>query len=218
MTDPGLVEFSISATAFDGHQWSISQWVVLEPGFYTTNTRLIVDPETIDYQNTQPEDELIKGYITPATDLRHWTGVFVPPVDVPVNYSLDPDCITDRFGNRRAYNDGPFNYFHTGLDLSACGNNLNIYASAPGIVVFSAPLTVRGTFTLIDHGWGIYSGYGHQAESLVTPGDFVEAGQLIGIIGDTGRVTGPHLHWEIWANGVQVQPLDWLSKVYPSTR
>ncbi|HOD06383.1 MAG TPA: M23 family metallopeptidase, partial [Anaerolineaceae bacterium] len=65
---------------------------------------------------------------------------------------------------------------------------------------------------------GIYSGYGHQSESYVKEGDIVEAGQLIGLIGNTGRVTGPHLHWEVWANGVQVQPLDWLAQSYPSTR
>jgi len=218
MADPGLVEFSLQVTTDNGENWGFDQWVILEAGYYTTNTRLIVDPATIDYENTQPEDELIKGFITPATETRYWDGLFLSPVDVPANYYLDPDCITDRFGNRRAYNDGPFDYYHTGLDLSACGNTLNIYTVAPGVVVFSGPLTVRGTYTLIDHGWGIYSGYGHQSESYVKEGDIVEAGQLIGLIGNTGRVTGPHLHWEVWANGVQVQPLDWLAQSYPSTR
>ncbi|HNN12886.1 MAG TPA: M23 family metallopeptidase, partial [Anaerolineales bacterium] len=76
-------------------------------------------------------------------------------------------------------------------------------------------LTVRGNATIIDHGWGVYSGFWHQEESYVSAGQYVEAGTLIGKIGGTGRVTGPHLHWELWVNGVQVDPLDWLSQPYP---
>jgi len=49
----------------------------------------------------------------------------------------------------------------------------------------------------------------------VKVGDKVTAGQLIGQIGSTGRVTGPHLHWEVWVNGIQVEPLDWLEITYP---
>jgi len=74
---------------------------------------------------------------------------------------------------------------------------------------------VRGNFTLIDHGWGVFSGYGHQLEMFVKEGDYVEAGQLIGFVGKTGRVTGPHLHWEIWVNGNQVNPTEWLDNQYP---
>jgi len=94
-------------------------------------------------------------------------------------------------------------------------NNLNIYAPAAGVVAYTGNLTVRGGATFIDHGQGIYSGFFHQAEMLVTEGDHVEAGDLIGIIGGTGRVTGPHLHWEIWANGVQINPVDWINNSYP---
>jgi murein DD-endopeptidase MepM/ murein hydrolase activator NlpD len=74
---------------------------------------------------------------------------------------------------------------------------------------------VRGNTTIIDHGWGIYTAYFHQAEIKVGVGDVVLPGQDIGTIGATGRVTGPHLHWEIWVNGVQVQPLSWLENIYP---
>jgi len=91
----------------------------------------------------------------------------------------------------------------------------DIYAPAPGVVVFSEKLSVRGNATIIDHGQGIYSGFWHQEESYVKVGDVVTAGQLIGKIGSTGRVTGPHLHWEIWVNGVQVDPLDWLDALIP---
>jgi murein DD-endopeptidase MepM/ murein hydrolase activator NlpD len=99
------------------------------------------------------------------------------------------------------------------VDYGVCAN-LNIYAPAPGVVVFAGPLTVRGNATIIDHGWGVYSGFYHQSEIKVKVGDKVEAGQLIGLIGGTGRVTGPHLHWDVFVNGIQVQPLDWLEKAF----
>jgi murein DD-endopeptidase MepM/ murein hydrolase activator NlpD len=68
---------------------------------------------------------------------------------------------------------------------------------------------------MIDHGWGVFTGYMHQAEILVDVGDRVEAGDLIGIMGRTGRVTGAHLHLEVWVGGVQVEPLDWLERPFP---
>jgi len=68
---------------------------------------------------------------------------------------------------------------------------------------------------MIDHGWGVYTGYMHQSEILVNVGDQVEAGQIIGKVGETGRVEGPHLHWEVWVGGIQVDPLDWLNNIYP---
>jgi murein DD-endopeptidase MepM/ murein hydrolase activator NlpD len=76
-------------------------------------------------------------------------------------------------------------------------------------------LTVRGNATIIDHGWGVYSGFYHQSKILVKVGDTVETGQIIGQIGATGRVTGPHLHWDLFVNGIQVNALDWLDRVYP---
>ena len=68
---------------------------------------------------------------------------------------------------------------------------------------------------MLDHGWGIYTVYGHQSETLVEVGQQVEAGQVIGRVGTTGRSTGPHLHWEVWAGGVQVDPQQWLTQTYP---
>jgi murein DD-endopeptidase MepM/ murein hydrolase activator NlpD len=68
---------------------------------------------------------------------------------------------------------------------------------------------------MIDHGWGIFSGYWHQSESFVQVGDTVEAGEVIGLVGATGRVTGAHLHWEVWVNQVQVNPMVWLEQNFP---
>jgi len=83
------------------------------------------------------------------------------------------------------------------------------------VVVFTGSLAVRGNATMIDHGWGVYSAYLHQTEFKVNVGDRVEAGQVIGLAGQTGRVAGPHLHFEILVGGVPVDPLDWMEQVFP---
>ena len=76
-------------------------------------------------------------------------------------------------------------------------------------------MDIRGLTTFIDHGQGVFSGYAHLSEILVEEGQFVNEGELIGLIGKTGRVTGPHLHWDIWVNGKQVDPFDWVYTQYP---
>ena len=68
---------------------------------------------------------------------------------------------------------------------------------------------------MVDHGWGVYTAYDHLSQILVQVNDLVQPGQLIGLGGETGRTTGPHLHWEVWAGGVQVNPAEWLEKAYP---
>ncbi|MHB0987740.1 MAG: LysM peptidoglycan-binding domain-containing M23 family metallopeptidase [Bellilinea sp.] len=204
---PGLTGIKVQVEAAGVDPFTIEQSILVESGFYVQDPPLYVDPETIDAVFTKPEDDRIREITTPATPDRYWVEIFKQPVD-------EPACIKSWYGNRRSYNGSPFDYFHSGVDYGVCAN-LNIYAPAPGRVVFSGELTVRGIATIIDHGWGIYSGMYHQSKTLVKVGDFVEAGQLIGEIGGTGRVTGPHLHWEVFANGIQVEPLDWLDHLYP---
>jgi murein DD-endopeptidase MepM/ murein hydrolase activator NlpD len=168
---------------------------------------LVVPPDTIDPAVTGPELDQIRSIVAPASPTRLWEGLFASPASFP-------DCFSSRFGSRRAYNGGPYDSFHSGLDFCG-GEGLPITAPADGTVVFAGPLTVRGNATIIDHGWGVYSGYWHQSEIGVKVGDHVSKGQQIGLVGGTGRVTGAHLHWEVWANGVQVDPMDWLNDVYP---
>lgn len=210
LMEPGIYPLVISGETDQGVLFGFSQMVpVLARDF--TFASLQVPPETIDPENTEPEDELWNSLAEPVSSEKLWDGVFQRPV-------APSDCgYTATFGDRRSYNGSPYNYFHTGLDF--CYNyNLEvneIYAPADGVVVFAGPLVVRGNAVMIDHGWGIYSAYMHQAEIKVEEGDQVEAGQVIGIVGQTGRVNGPHLHLEIWAGGVQVDPLDWLENVYP---
>ncbi len=207
LAEPGLANFALQVTSPGADPFGLEQALLLEPGYYPRDPALYVDPQTIDPAITKPEDDLVLSVISQFTPEKYWSGIFQLPVD-------EPYCIKSFFGNRRSYNGSPYTYFHTGVDYGVCAS-LNIYAPAAGVVVYTGELTVRGNATIIDHGMGVYSGIWHQKSISVNAGDRVEPGQLIGEIGGTGRVTGPHLHWEVWANGVQVEPLDWLASEYP---
>jgi len=173
-----------------------------------------VDPATIDPASTEPELQQLISITSPATSSRLWVGDFISPA---IAYA-ESTYFTSRYGSRRTYIGQGTNLsvegFHTGLDFGG-GDGLPITAPASGVVVFAGPWTVRGNATVIDHGQGVFSGFWHQKEINVKVGEMVEPGQLVGLIGDTGRVTGPHLHWEIWVNGVQVNPYQWLEREYP---
>jgi murein DD-endopeptidase MepM/ murein hydrolase activator NlpD len=208
MLDPGPYPLKIEATLPDGSRQAFEQNVLVLSGYYPQDPMLIVPPETIDPVVAGPELQQVMSLVTPATATKQWQGLF----DTPAPWSVE--CFQSRFGNRRAYNGGQYDSFHSGLDF--CGGvGLPINAPADGTVVFAGPLTVRGNATIIDHGWGIYTGFWHQSEIMVKAGDRVSKGQQIGVVGGTGRVTGAHLHWEVWANGVQVDPMDWLNNIYP---
>jgi murein DD-endopeptidase MepM/ murein hydrolase activator NlpD len=212
--EPGLYPLNISGKLppgkpYSGERFAYSQSVLIRDGNYPFDPVLNVNPDTIDPKVTKPEDELWESLGVKVSPIKLWDGVFLSPVP-----DIYEDCFTSLFGNRRSYNGGPYDYFHTGLDL--CGGiGTEILAPAAGKVVFAELLTVRGYATVIDHGWGVYTAYDHQSEIYVKTGDFVRPGQLIGLGGATGRVTGPHLHWEVWVGGIQVDPLDWLEKAFP---
>jgi murein DD-endopeptidase MepM/ murein hydrolase activator NlpD len=214
MLDPGLYPLRLDATLPDGTRQSFEQMILVISGNYPEDPLLVVSSEFIDPAVTDPELNQVIGITAPATPDKLWSGQFTSPA---IQYA-DATYFTSRFGNRRVYEGQGTSLeitgFHTGLDFGG-GTGLPISAPAAGRVVFAGPLTVRGNATIIDHGWGIYSGFWHQSEIKVKVGDVVEQGQTIGLVGGTGRVTGAHLHWEIWVNGIQVDPLDWLNGTYP---
>jgi murein DD-endopeptidase MepM/ murein hydrolase activator NlpD len=210
LREPGVYPLLIEATFGDGSKQSFEQMLLVTSGDYS-NEELYVPPETIDPAVSDPENQTILSIVAPATPTQYWNGTFASP-------AIYPDQFTSRYGTRRTYHgtgtELVIEGFHTGLDFAG-GEGLQIFAPASGKVVFAAPLTVRGNATIIDHGWGVYSGFWHQSAISVNVGDVVETGQVIGLVGGTGRVTGAHLHWEVWVNGVQVNPLDWLEQGYP---
>lgn len=214
MAQPGIYDFTLQGQYDDGTSFSISKQVLLVSGNYPEDPPLTVDPGTIDPAVTKPEEDFVENLVSPATPVKYWDGIFQRP-----GYFNE---YNSGFGVRRSYNGSDYIYFHTGLDFAG-GMGLPIVAPADGVVVFAGPLTVRGNATFIDHGWGVYSGFFHQSEIKVKVGDKVTKGQVIGLVGNTGRVNdaneypgaGAHLHWEVWVHGVQVNPMTWMYQQFP---
>ncbi len=122
-------------------------------------------------------------------------------------YPLDELINVGAFGNIRK--DNGITIQHLGVDLDA-EQGTPIYAINNGQVVFAGELTVYGKTIIIDHGLGIYSLYLHLSEFKTSKGLMVERGEIIGLTGNTGWSTGPHLHLSIKANKASVDPLKFI--------
>lgn len=117
--------------------------------------------------------------------------------------------LTDGFGSRK----DPFHgatAFHNGLDIAA-DKGAPIYASASGVVQSAGWSGDYGNLVVIAHEFGLTTRYAHMSRIDVKAGDRVERGQVVGFIGATGRASGPHLHYEVWANGQPLNPLKFLT-------
>jgi len=119
--------------------------------------------------------------------------------------------ITSQFGTKRVFN-GILKSFHSGTDYRA-KTGTPITAVNRGRVVLAKKRYFAGRSIILDHGQGIYSGYYHLSALKVKVGDIVEKGDTIGLVGATGRVTGPHLHFTIHVNGAVVDPLQFIETV-----
>jgi murein DD-endopeptidase MepM/ murein hydrolase activator NlpD len=118
--------------------------------------------------------------------------------------------LNSRFGQRQSPWTGEPE-FHRGLDISA-GRGTPVYAPATGTVYFAGNGGEYGNIVILDHGHELRSLYGHLQEMRVKPGEHVERGQVIALTGNTGRTSGPHLHYEIQVRGQAVDPRQYLTE------
>lgn len=207
LTDPGPYPLEITATHTDGTSFTVEQFVMVMPAFFGFETISGIADEYLDQNTIDSENNYLRPIFSQVSEQRHWDGRF--------NYPVDEPCPSSPFGLNRDYNNGQYFFYHTGLDFTVCAPNLNIYAAASGEVILAEELTIKGKYVLIDHGWGIFSAYAHLSEFNVVAGDFVQARDMIGLIGNTGRSTGPHLHFEIIIVGTYVNPQTWLNNEFP---
>ncbi len=143
--------------------------------------------------------EAMKIYGT-STKENHLNTEFMLPLD---------SFITSDFGKARVYNDTLKGY-HSGTDFRAKVGT-PIQASNDGIVVLAKDRFYAGGTVLIDHGQGIYTCYYHMSKFDVKVSQKIKKGEIIGLSGKSGRVSGPHLHFGVRVGGVQVDPLQFLA-------
>jgi murein DD-endopeptidase MepM/ murein hydrolase activator NlpD len=158
-----------------------------------------VNPEPRDLERIARERKRI------AADLGHWSDGVVATLDL-VRPAEGP--FSSPFGLRRFFNGQPRNP-HSGLDIAA-EEGAPIRAPAPGTVIDTGNFFFNGNTVFIDHGQGLITMYCHMSRIDVKPGQRVATGGVIGAVGRTGRVTGPHLHWSVSLNDARVDPLLFL--------
>ena len=147
----------------------------------------------------------LESIFTNVTMERYWDNTgFQMPI---------PAALTSPFGAFRTFN-GTLNTRHTGWDIRTTIGQ-PIFASAAGQVVYAGLLDIRGNYVVVDHGFGVYSGYAHMSQVHVTRGQSVTKNQVLGMTGDTGRTSGPHFHWEMAVNGEWVDSVKFIQMWMP---
>ena len=167
------------------------------------------EKETIHVQKSKvnPTDKKVKA----RTAKEYAQAMKIYNTITPKNYVRSPyivpldSKITSAFGIARVYNDTLKGY-HSGTDFRA-KIGTPIIASNDGKVVLAQNRFYSGNSIIIDHGEGIYTCYYHMSQFKVKKGAMVKKGEVIGLSGDTGRITGPHLHFSTRVGGLQVDPL-----------
>jgi hypothetical protein len=161
-----------------------------------------VKPLKKDFIRIKKEQALIKKIYEKVTPEKLWEGPFILPLQTP---------ITSAFGTQRIYN-GVLKSFHSGIDFKAPVGT-PILASASGRVVLARNLFYTGNTVVIDHGYGVMTAYAHLSKLRVKEEALVMMKQLLGYSGKTGRVNGPHLHWQTIVHAIKVNPLEFVKVI-----
>lgn len=185
----------------DGRQVTAAK-IKIDPGKYGVR-RLTVSKKfnsltDEQWRQYQHDTALLKAAFAKYTPQRYWNGPFIRPVQGKV---------VSKFGRRSVVN-GKEKSPHGGVDLRG-QTGTPVEAPADGMVVVLLDHYFGGKTLVVDHGQGIVTCYLHLSKALVQQGQYVSKGEVIALVGATGRVTGPHLHYGVIINGVKTDPLIW---------
>ena len=201
-TPAGSHEFVVLAQAADGDPVVCRVEIAVRAGKFATERLKVapnfVQPNPEQLARAQEEQKRLREIYATITPEKFWRGSFRVP--------LDGVTTGGNFGRRRVLNGQPGSP-HTGVDFPAPAGT-PVHAAQRGRVVLAEPLYFSGNTVLLDHGLGVYTLYAHFSEIDVKVGDLVETGAVLGKVGATGRVTGPHLHWGLTVNRARVNALD----------
>jgi murein DD-endopeptidase MepM/ murein hydrolase activator NlpD len=211
LTAPGSYPLLLEAEeGQSGDRLSLQETLTVTQGTFTTYN--IVVPASrqslLDPELNRIEREKVNAVFGSWSEERRWSGAFGLPLS---GVELR---ITSPFGQRRSYSGGPPTSYHAGLDYGA-DEGVPVLAPITATVALAEPLQVRGNAVILDHGLGVLTGYWHLSRIDVVPGQVVGKGEVIGLVGNTGLSTGPHLHWEMRVGNVPVDPLQWTRRQFP---
>jgi murein DD-endopeptidase MepM/ murein hydrolase activator NlpD len=198
---PGAYELRLTGQTVSGEKMSCHVMVTVTKGQFAIEKlqvgKQFVEPSPEQIKRADEERQKLRDIFDRATPERLWDGNFRIPLDGVTTGS--------NFGRRRILNGNPGSP-HGGVDLPAT-TGTPVHATQRGRVMLAEELFFSGNTVVLDHGLGIYTFYGHLSEIGVKVGDAVESGAVLGKVGATGRVTGPHLHWGLTVERARVNPL-----------
>lgn len=184
----------------DGESANKTYLIKVIPGRFLveelTMPKDVVELDDESLKRVAIEKKKVAEIFSGVTGKRFWKGDFTIPAE---------GRLVENFGFKRKLN-GLQRAPHAGVDISAPAGT-EIHASNDGIVVMVDDLFFSGKSIFVDHGLGVYTFYSHLSKVNVSLGDRIKRGDLIGLVGSSGRATGPHLHWGMKINGARVNPL-----------
>ena len=161
----------------------------------TIDNPTFVSPTLEERERASAEYLLVQKLIAQQTEQLTFDLEFISPVDA---------LITSPYGKKRFINDAPRSP-HLATDIRG-KEGTPIIAPKDGRAVLVANHFYSGNIVILDHGGGLFSSYSHMQKHNILEGDVVKKGTVIGFVGSTGRVTGPHLHWTIYLNENRINP------------